>query len=366
MSTAPVYFYPHAYLRDRQLDTIRHWPGGRVLNPEIVEGRAGAQVTRERSLRRAQRLSWKQRLPLPNVKRRPPGLAPDVPVYVWGALMATGPFMVDLDNPYALTAYNIRAMALYRGAFRRALESPRCLAIHCMSAACRESLRLLFGEAVYRKAAVRYPRIQRMVEAVPPVGDGCRFLFVGTQFEIKGGAALLRAFRRVHSAEPGARLDVITHLPEERASLAADCPGITVHEARFARAEIADRFMRTCDVLVHPTYIDSFGMVVLEGLAHGMAVVATDVYAIREMVEDGVNGILLEPPICNWNGVLPSRHYYDWPRFKDRVLETDTAAFEDRLADAMLRLARDPGLLRRARAASLELLERRFLERRTG
>ena len=39
-----IYFYPHAYLRDRQLETIKNWPSSDVINPEIALNRFGNEV----------------------------------------------------------------------------------------------------------------------------------------------------------------------------------------------------------------------------------------------------------------------------------------------------------------------------------
>ncbi|MBM3271332.1 MAG: glycosyltransferase family 4 protein [Candidatus Sericytochromatia bacterium] len=363
MNTFPqVYFYPHAYMRDRQLDTIRSWPTDRVLNPEIAD-RRGSQVSVNRALAPSQAISWKQRLPLLNIKRRPRGLPREAAVYVWGAIMASGPFIVALDNPYALTGYNYRALGRYRRLLQALLESHRCLAIHCMSQACREGVAYLFGQAVADKAIVDYPKIRQEVQAVPESQGECRFLFIGTQFEIKGGAALLAAFEAVRKAVPSATLDCITHLPPEYESLVNRCAGLTIFPAELPREEIYQRFMRTADVLVHPTYIESFGMVVLEALAHGLAIITTDVYALKEMVHDGRNGFVLPPPISAWSDYLPTPHLIDWPHFKDRVRNTDTAAFTDRLAEAMIRLAADHQFRTQARRESLRVLADSFLAR---
>jgi glycosyltransferase involved in cell wall biosynthesis len=358
-----VYFYEHGYLRDRQLDTARQWPRHEVLNPGRFEYRYGTQVTRHRALVHALRPGWMQRLPVANVKLRPRGLDDGAIVYTWGALVATGPFIVDLDNPYALTGYNLRAMLLYRRLLRRALGSRRCVEVRCLSAACRATVRVLFGDQIHEKATVHYPRVHPTdrVENVELASDlACRFLFVATQFEIKGGAALVRAFTRVHHEMPAARLDVIAHVPPGYLDLVAGCRGITVHEARFTREEIGQRFLRHADVLVHPTYVESFGMIVLEALAHGLAVVATDVYALREMVRDGLNGMLLEPPVSIWDGYVPSRQYYKLSQMPEIVRRTDTTAFESQLADAMLQLARNPTQRSRAKAASLKLFATEF------
>ena len=363
MGPRKIHFYDHGNLRDRQLDTIRSWPRDEVLNSERFEHRNGIKMTRHRALVNALRPGWRQRLPLVNVKLRPRGLEANVVVYTWGALVATGQFIVDLDNPYALTGYNLRAMALYRGLVARALGSRRCVEVRCLSAACLETLRVLFGDRIHQKATVHYPSMRethRVDVEESTTGAACRFLFVATQFEIKGGAALLRAFRRVYREEPTARLEIVSHVPPEYRDLVAGCPGIAVHEAGFTRDEIAGRFLRHVDVLVHPTYVESFGMIVLEALAQGLAVVATDVYALREMVRDGLNGILLEPPLSIWDGYVPSRAYYRLSRIPEIVRRTDTTVFEAQLADAMLRLARDPAHRSAAKAASRKLFNAEF------
>lgn len=355
-----VYFYPHSYLRDRQIDTIKRWPKDQVVNPGLADNRRGAQVPASKARAARMTMTWKQRLPLVNIKLRPHEAPKDAVIYCWGALIATGGFITDLDNPWSLVGYNIGAMSLYQPLIRRLLLADRCRDIRCMSAACRESLRLLFGEDVYAKARVFYPCIEPVVSSIDHVAPEARFLFVGTQFEIKGGEVLIRAFARVHQQHPNSRLDIVTHLPDRFVKLAGSCPGIEVHDARFTREEIHERFMRQAEVLLLPTYVDSFGMVALEALAYGLGVIATDVYALREMVEPERNGELLPPPVSIWNGFLPSPVYRDLANVKQHIQATDTCSFEDRLARAIERFVIDPVWRLQARQASVRLMRERF------
>jgi glycosyltransferase involved in cell wall biosynthesis len=356
-----VFFYPHAFLRDRQLDTIRRWPADQILNPEVALNRRGVQVSSSYANAPKLKATWKQKLPLLNVKLRPKEAPSDAVIYVWGAVIATGRFIVDLDNPWALVGYNLRAMPIYRFFIKRSLLSPRCEEIRCMSEACRLSLKALFGDEIYNKATVHYPCIPQVVTEISVrLTDECRFLFVGTQFEIKGGVAMLKSFRRIYAQANNARLDVITHLPAEYAYLAEGCPGIHIHEAKFTRSEIHEQFMLQADVLVLPTYVESFGMVALEALAYGLALIATDVYALGEQVEDGRNGRLISPPISVWNGVMPTRYYYDWTNIKNYIRQTDTIDFENQLFKAMEQFVCEPDWLLRARQASTQLMAERF------
>jgi glycosyltransferase involved in cell wall biosynthesis len=356
-----VFFYPHSYFRDRQLDTISRWPADQVVNPELAQNRRGVQVSATYAVAPKLQASWKQKLPLVNVKLRPKEAPKDAVVYVWGAVVATGRFIVDLDNPWSLVGYNLRAMPIYRSLLKRLLLSDRCLEIRCMSKACRLSLQALFGDEIYNKASVHYPYVPQVVTDVPALlTDECRFLFVGTQFEIKGGVVLLKAFRRVYEQAKNARLDVVTHFPAEYAHLAEGCRGIHIHEAKFSRSEIYEKFMRQADVLVLPTYVESFGMVALEGLAHGLALIVTDIYALRELVEDRRNGRLLSPPISIWDDYLPSDLYLDIQNAKHHIRAADTRDFEDRLAQSIEQFVVDPDWRLRARQASTRLMAERF------
>jgi glycosyltransferase involved in cell wall biosynthesis len=356
-----IFFYPHAYLRDRQIDTIRRWRADHVVNPELALNRRGSQVSYSSSNAKKIKASWKQKLPLLNIKLRPSEAPKDVVIYIWGGLLASGDFIVDLDNPWSLVGYNLSAMPFYKSFLRRALLAKRCLEIRCMSEACRLSLAKLFGDEVYHKAKVHYPYMQQAVSDIELNSDPvCRFLFIATQFEIKGGKALLQAFKRLHDKHSDCRLDVITHLPDEFKPLVSACDGIVVYEANFSRQEIHRRFMRHADVLVLPTFVDSFGMVALEALAHGLALITTDLYALGEMVEEGVNGNLICPPVSIWNGVMPSPEYYELANIKQRIRNTDTREFEEKLEHVMKRFVQDEHWRLNARRASLNLLKERF------
>jgi glycosyltransferase involved in cell wall biosynthesis len=360
--TAPlVWFYPHGVLRARQLDVIRQWPADRVLNAELAE-RTSAALAGPGARPSASRAGLLGRLPLPNVKRRPSDLPAEAAVYVWGAVVDRGRFITDLDTPYSLTGYNLSALPLWRWPLGLMLRSNRCLEIRCMSQACRNSLALEFGDRTAAKATVHYPRLADAPPARPPravnSGDGPRFLFVGTQFEIKGGAALLRAFRAVRAAVPSAELDLVTHLPADRRAL-TDQPGVTVHTADLGRDELWQRFFARADALVLPTYVDSFGMVALEALAHGLALIATDLYALPEMVQDNVNGSLLRAPLSIWDGFRPGSLYHALDQAPDAAAALDTTEFERQLADAMIRLG-DRDTLAAAQTASRALYDSRF------
>lgn len=54
-------------------------------------------------------------------------------------------------------------------------------------------------------------------------------------------------------------------------------------------------YIRDSDLMVIPSAAEGFGLVVLEAWHHAKPVVAFDVPAINEIIDDGVNGILVQP-----------------------------------------------------------------------
>ena len=52
---------------------------------------------------------------------------------------------------------------------------------------------------------------------------------------------------------------------------------------------------RRADIVVAPSLSETFGMAILENMAMGNVVVASDVGGIPKLIDDGVNGLLVEP-----------------------------------------------------------------------
>lgn len=359
-----VFFYPYTNLRGRQLDTIRGWNSkekSEALNVEFFLKKVPVNVVKDKAIKGKIRRSWKQIIPLINIKRAPSEIPKGSVLYVWGAICLTQDYIVDLDNPYSLVGYNVYSMKLWRFVIKRLLLSKKCREIRCLSEACRESVRNLFGADVYRKTTTHYPVLSSGVCCINPVLKDApvKFLFIGTQFEIKGGVELVKAFILAKDRAPNITLDIVTYLPEEYL-YAKNIPGITVHDAVFSRKELWDKFMKHSDVLVHPSYMESFGMVVLEAISHGLAVIANDVYAHKEMIIDGENGFLLEPPVLYWENGLAGPLFYNQHIASEFIRSHVMDGYVQSLSDAITALANDRDLLDSYKQSSLNHYRNKF------
>lgn len=131
--------------------------------------------------------------------------------------------------------------------------------------------------------------------ALPELADPERplLLFVGRLEPRKGLDVLIRAFLRLRASRPRVRLCVVGDGPE-RARCQELIPPSIRPDALFvgsvAAAELP-RYHASADVLVAPaTGGESFGIVLLEAMASGLPVVASDIPGYRTVMTDGRQG----------------------------------------------------------------------------
>lgn len=135
------------------------------------------------------------------------------------------------------------------------------------------------------------------VDPYPRAAGEFVLLFVGRLEPRKGCEILLEAWPRIRSEVPGATLWIAGDGPEgdllrERARSA----GLESVDflGRVSRDELAGRY-RTADAFCAPSLGgESFGIVLLEAMAAGTPVVASDLPGYAEVVEDGRDGLLFE------------------------------------------------------------------------
>jgi glycosyltransferase involved in cell wall biosynthesis len=121
-------------------------------------------------------------------------------------------------------------------------------------------------------------------------------LFVGVLEHYKDIDGLAAAWRIAAPQLPRARLRIVGrgtrgHVVEQ---LLADLPEQTEWVPELPTAEVAAA-LDEATVLVLPSRSEGMGRVLVEALCRGRPVVATSVGGIRDLITDGVNGILVEP-----------------------------------------------------------------------
>jgi phosphatidylinositol alpha-mannosyltransferase len=138
--------------------------------------------------------------------------------------------------------------------------------------------------------------VERFAKADPwpvpdtPAGTGRAILFVGRHEPRKGLDVLLRAFAKLERRD--AVLWVAGEGPQT-AALAASAPDNVEWLGRISDRELAGR-LRTAAVFCAPSlHGESFGVVLLEAMAAGTPVIASDIAGYRDVARDGREAVLV-------------------------------------------------------------------------
>ncbi|HWH11617.1 MAG TPA: lysylphosphatidylglycerol synthase domain-containing protein [Solirubrobacteraceae bacterium] len=127
--------------------------------------------------------------------------------------------------------------------------------------------------------------------SAPTADRPLRLVFVGAAVERKGLGVLLRAFEAVREHLP-VTLTIVGATQAEVDPLLVESRGVTVL-GKVADAVKAD-CIRRADLLVAPSLGgESFGMVLTEAFAAGTPVIASDIPGYRDVVHDGIDGLLV-------------------------------------------------------------------------
>src|SRR5947209_7510820 len=131
---------------------------------------------------------------------------------------------------------------------------------------------------------------------VRPLPEPPQALFVGVLERYKNVDGLADAWRRVAPEVPGARLRIVGtgSLGAVVERLVAELPERTSWTPRLSQPEVSAALDEsTC--LVLPSRSEGMGRVLVEAFCRGRPVVASRVGGIPDLVDDGANGLLVEP-----------------------------------------------------------------------
>lgn len=113
-----------------------------------------------------------------------------------------------------------------------------------------------------------------------------RLLFVGGDFERKGGNELLDAFARLPDT---AELTIVTKSEVPRLDRITVLDDLSPNDPRLVDA------FRSSNAFVLPSRSETFGIAAVEAAAAGLPVVASSVGGLADIVVDGQTGMLVEP-----------------------------------------------------------------------
>ncbi len=244
------------------------------------------------------------------------------------------------------------------------LASPHCLRILAMSENTLLHMRTRNSDdpnldQVMKKAEVVDPGIPeghfQEVLTSPSTKRSIDLVFVGNEFFRKGGTIAVSAFARLKKSHP-VTLTVISKMQEGNYVFPVE-PGSGIkwrekmaalgvnHQEGLPNSKVREILSRS-DILLLPTFDDSYGGSVIEGMASGLAPIATKIRALPEIITQDVDGILLPCPVTH-----EGRMIFD---------PTVERQLEESLAQAIVSLMEHPEQLNQIKREARQTYLRRF------
>ncbi|KPJ60422.1 MAG: hypothetical protein AMJ46_06620 [Latescibacteria bacterium DG_63] len=176
----------------------------------------------------------------------------------------------------------------------RKLNAKVCISLAAQRAICR------YFDDEYRiiPQGIDFERFARCEGPLPQFRDGkVNLLFVGRMEERKGLRFLIEAFSEVVQEIDAVRLIVVGDGPERKqcVGMARSIKGEIVFVGRIPSG-LLPRYYQTSHIFCSPaTGSEAQGIVLLEALASGRPVVASDIEGYNEVISDGIDGFLVPP-----------------------------------------------------------------------
>jgi len=120
-----------------------------------------------------------------------------------------------------------------------------------------------------------------------------RVLYLGRLIGNKGPIVLVKALAQLRARGYGVSAVFLGDGPQKASvARAIEAAGLAGDVALLGHVDAVESFMRAGDILVRPSSTEGMSLALLEAMAGGLVVVASDIPANRDLVTDGKTGLL--------------------------------------------------------------------------
>jgi glycosyltransferase involved in cell wall biosynthesis len=286
------------------------------------------------------------------------------------------PWVILLMAINTLTGLDVKHLRKHKGTIERHFASDYCKRIVIWWEATRKALLANFDCCPF----------EHKIEMVPPAyhsqhfaksynNEKVKLLFIGSanvprgivskmvgsqyfyEFDGKGGREVLRAFRLLRERYANVELVMRAGVPPDLRRQFEGIPGLTLIEAPIPEGLLAEEF-KSADVFIYPSHQPMATTVLLEAMSYELPIVALDVYAYPELVQDGVTGLLVKPSDkvpYYWDNMLVSMGSPLQGRYMEGIKAPDPRVVEELVGKTSMLIA-NPELRRRmGKAARQEI-----------
>lgn len=214
------------------------------------------------------------------------------------------PWVLTLDSPALLTCFRIidakgftycKYPKITDHVLRKLVLSKSCRKLLPFSKKAKEELLMYFRVPEEKieiiPPGIRVPQRQKKKRC----DDKITILFVGRKFYRKGGKTVLDLFEKLAVKYDNIYLVLKTGTPRS-AMMPEDLIRIEKNERISCISthipELEPLYLKA-DIFILPTMTDFLPMAILEAMSFALPVVASDIYAIPEIIEDGKTGYVV-------------------------------------------------------------------------
>ena len=325
-----IYFYQHGHLRPRQINRIKQISKYNETNFEQFKNKKEDSVFKKQNFFKKIILFFFPIINLGISKHK------NVLVYSFGKIILNRNYIIEIDNPYILTFYKLSSFKIYKRLICYLLLRKNCLEIRCISEACKKNLIDELGIKILIKTKVIYPFIDPQKKIKSIKRKKIKFIFIGSQFYLKGGNYVIQAFEELQKIKKNISLTIISKVPKE---FIKKYKNIKIIHKEFNNEKLINNILPKFDVLIHTSFCESFGMVIYESVAKNLAVICNDIYAAKEMVKNNYNGFLLKPFISNWNNHKPTYYFNHIKDLENEVKKNFNKTYMKNLQNKILQIS---------------------------
>ena len=157
----------------------------------------------------------------------------------------------------------------------------------------------------YNGIVKEFPEIKNKVEIIYPgvpsqkfkkiTSKKIRLLFVSRRFYFKGGLHALEVIDRLTKKHSNVEGIFISEVPEEILKKYSKNKKIKFYNM-MPQEKLFKEIYPSTDILVYPSYTDTFGFALTEAMSFGIPIVTVGGHSRKEIVEQGKIGYVIEEP----------------------------------------------------------------------
>lgn len=217
-----------------------------------------------------------------------------------GRILPTNkPYWIEVEHVRQLMGWDIRLMNKHAKWIANELAKPNCRLITSYTKAGIEGVidNLPNSERFKDKCHFVYNAVESAKFKKKHHEEDIVILFIGSKdlpydFYMKGGHTAIEAFKLIAKKYPRAKLVVKPWAPEEVKKACSKFDNIKFEG--ITSWEEAEKLFKETDILVAPNN-NTVAKAFLDAMNYEIPIITTDVWANRELVQEGYNGLIVPP-----------------------------------------------------------------------